>query len=555
MSTAYALPTDLVGALYDLALDPMLFEQFADAWDKFAQAAHTQNDDDLSDSMQQHFERAFMLLEKIGRSSENKKPLEQLVEEREGPCLGISRIGKVLSFNEAAKQSLGETLLSKNFLDAVHAKSKTSLREAIAQVSESDSGIPVLVLLDNNLPALLMLTKSANDEQVLVDITGAVWSERVSEFLKKTHELTNAEVEVAKLLYQGLSLQEIAGERHRSKETIRKHLGSLFAKTDCRTQAHLMRLITGINFARDVDSRPRWFSDRCEPKNFVLSDGRTLCYYDYGKSSEPAIVVMHPTLRTPELPHGIEKKIRSKGHRIIGVCRAGYGDSSAAPTKRSVIDGGVDDLSELLKSLSIDKFAMLGLMGGSVHCYQTAMRFGERVTRIINVSGTVPVVSEEQFDNMPPSTRAIAHTARNLPELFPLLVRSAVALIDSGETDKFINALYRNSPIDLDYLEQSDAREWVTRGCEFAVHQGHATYVNELTEITSIKFEFNQLLKSPVTMIHAEHDGMISTESVRSMADQHPLISMSVIKDAGHLMLHMKPDEVATEILKALEQA
>ena len=553
MSTAYALPTDLVGALYDLALDPMRFEQFTDAWDQFAQAAHTTEDDDLSSSMQQHFERAFMLLEKMGRSTENKKPLEQLVAEREGPCLGISRAGKILSFNEAAKQSLGETLLSKNLLEAVHAKSKTSLREGIAQVSESDSGVPVLVLLDNNLPALLMLTKSAIDDQFLIDITGAVWSERVSEFLKRTHALTNAEVEVAKLLYQGLSQQEIASERCRSKETIRKHLGALFTKTDCRTQAHLMRLITGINFARDVDYRPRWFSDRCEVKDFVLSDGRTLCYYDYGKASEPALVVAHPTLRTPELPRYIEKKIRSKGHRIIGVCRAGYGDSSPAPAKRSVIDGAVDDLAELLKSLSIDKFAMLGLMGGSVHCYQTAMRFGDRVTRIINVSGTVPVVSEEQFDNMPPSTRAIAHTARNLPELFPLLVRSAVALIDTGETDKFINALYRNSPIDLEYLEQSEAREWVTKGCEFAVYQGHLTYVNELTEITSIKFEFNKLLKSPVTMIHAEYDGMISIGSVKSMADLHPLMSLSVIKNAGHLMLHMKQKEVAAEILKALQ--
>lgn len=59
--------------------------------------------------------------------------------------------------------------------------------------------------------------------------------------LQSRFAITNTELRILKAIYAGQSVRAIADSEHRSPETIRAHLKSLYKKTDTSRQADLIR--------------------------------------------------------------------------------------------------------------------------------------------------------------------------------------------------------------------------------------------------------------------------------------------------------------------------
>lgn len=556
MTDDLARPDQLVDALYDLALDPSRFEQFAYAWDNFVQLESIGEDSDAERALQAHFERAFLILEKVGRSTNKNQSLQQIIAHRTGPALCVDKLGIVQLTNSRAEELLSSRceLAGQKLSDFVHEKSRNQLIERLRSLNSNEELVPLLVLLENNVPCLFALSPGNEPDQILIDITGAYWQESVSEFLLETHNLTQVELEVAKLLYQGLSLSQIAAERNRSVETIRKHLASLFDKTDCRTQAQLMKLVTSATYARDRSKARSWFRDRTNIEKHKLSDGRTLYYFDKGESGAPALVLIHPYLRTPELPEALERELLNAGYRLIAPCRAGFGESTALSEGQPPMRTAVEDLQSLLRKLEVQTFDLIGLMGGAIHCLETAKQLPDRVNCIINLAASLPLTTNKQIENMPPSTRAVAYTAKKFPRIFPLLVRTGVAMVDTGDPDKLINSLYRKSPRDLEAAQIPETRDWVFKGGQFASYQGYLPYTTELAELAKFKFDYADQITCPVIFIHAKEDMFNSLDSIKSFCAPYENFELVPLEDSCHLMIYAEPERTAKELLASLEK-
>jgi DNA-binding CsgD family transcriptional regulator len=75
-------------------------------------------------------------------------------------------------------------------------------------------------------------------------------NEARAETASRVYGLTPAETTVARLLLEGLSPAGIATHLHVAQATIRTHLSQLFAKTETRRQAELLRLLLLVPPAR-----------------------------------------------------------------------------------------------------------------------------------------------------------------------------------------------------------------------------------------------------------------------------------------------------------------
>ncbi len=545
----------LIEALYDLALDPKNFDSFTQFWDRYL-LSHQAIGDGSNDTEQltRHFGRAFNILEKIGRESENPiVTLEECVQERDNPALALNSDGRIESINQHAVELLNACEQTTFLTDLIHRNSSESLGRGLAQVLENDTPLPIMVLLPNGQPTLLVMQRHLGSSCVIVDITGTTRDAQMEQTLKSIYKLTDKECEIAASLFQGNTINQIAECGHRNLETIRKHTKSLLRKTQTHSQPKLMRLLTSLNFAGSLGCDPRWANSQTENFTLELEDGRLLGYYDTGGKSTKVIVVLHGVLHDPELPPIMHQQLLERGYRIVGISRAWFGDSSAPLSTDNVIPRAAADLIQILNALDLAQVTLLGNMAGSVHAYATAALYPDRIRHIVNIAGMVSLTNETQINAMPKGIRAVVYTARYLPKLLPLLIRTAVAMIDTGNIKKLFETLYKSSPIDIAATKRRDIYERLTRGYQFASFHGHIAYTYEGIAVSANMSEYLDKVSCRVNLIHGAHDEITPIASVIEQCQQYPTFSLYSIEDAGQLLMYTAPKTVTNALISILQ--
>ena len=166
---------NVLEAVYDLALNPNSLETFTELWERFLQS-HDLGEvgqEQLQDMLEKHFERAFLLLEKIGRVGKtDSDSLQQFVDDRNSPSLAINKQGHIVAINTEAMTLFGAAPDSLDIIALVHEDSQATLLHGLDELTKTDAATPTLVLLRNRLPALMLLQHMADSEIIVADISG-----------------------------------------------------------------------------------------------------------------------------------------------------------------------------------------------------------------------------------------------------------------------------------------------------------------------------------------------------------------------------------------------
>lgn len=549
----------LIESLYDLTVDPNNLDAFNQAWGEYVND-HSDGGiftDDHSEQLAEHFDRAFQILEKIGRQKEHtSKQISQLIDEREVPSVAVTRDTNIVYSNSRARNIFQCLNVKKTSLNKLlHPSSIDSLASGINKLFATRSPLPVLVLLPNRVPALLLLQRLLDDNTIIIDIAGSSWDSRVEQTLVSMYDLSARECQVAAALYQGYSSNEIAEREHRSIETVRKQVKSVLNKTQTHSQTKLMRLLTSLNFAQSNSKPALWANTQCTNYSFTLKDGRQLAYYDTGKQNKKPLIVLHGMLHDPELPEYMHQKLLAEGYRIIGVSRAWFGASSPPTNEDNILENNACDLVELLDELELDKVCLIASMSGSIHALITAALFPQRIERLINIAGMAPLTHEGQISSMPKSMGRLIRTAKYFPVLLPLLIRTAIAIIDKGDIRQLFETAYKNSPNDYALLENEELLHRLSRGYQFASNHGHLAYTHEAIAVATDISNYIDKISCPVFIIHGDSDAINTTESMVEFSHTLSNGRLSLVEGAGHLMMYSTPKVVTHSLLESLNRS
>jgi pimeloyl-ACP methyl ester carboxylesterase len=136
-----------------------------------------------------------------------------------------------------------------------------------------------------------------------------------------------------------------------------------------------------------------------------LRDGRQLGYIDCGDPNGKPVLCCHgrPSSRLAFVLD--DEWFRSRGLRLIAPDRPGNGLSDFRPRGRYL--DWPDDVAELMDSLGVERFAVLGVSGGGPFAAACAYRLGERVTRLALVSCVAPHL-EASADRRPSVRESVA---------------------------------------------------------------------------------------------------------------------------------------------------
>jgi pimeloyl-ACP methyl ester carboxylesterase len=119
-----------------------------------------------------------------------------------------------------------------------------------------------------------------------------------------------------------------------------------------------------------------------------LPDGRRLAVVEAGDPAGAPVFVHHGTPGCADIYRLTVEDAQSRGVRLIGYDRAGYGDSDRREG-RSVADVA-EDIAAAADALGIGRFGTWGASGGGPHSLACAALLGDRVVAAATFAGAAP---------------------------------------------------------------------------------------------------------------------------------------------------------------------
>ncbi len=167
--------------------------------------------------------------------------------------------GRVLTCNRAAEAIFVESDGLARSVDGIHSAYATDdrqLQRLIGGALKTNRGGTIPLLRPSGRkPFVLTVAPYASDDNLLAVVRPAAivmltdpetQPETPADVLRNLYGLTAREAELATLLATGTSLDAAADQLAMAKETARRHVKSLFKKTDTRRQAELVRLLVTL---------------------------------------------------------------------------------------------------------------------------------------------------------------------------------------------------------------------------------------------------------------------------------------------------------------------
>jgi len=547
--------TDLVQAIYQVAVDPSAYDPLIESWGQYliigmdSDAKSKDEPHSVPEDVSSHLLRAFEILDRLGRSERTKSAAPTPRAE-----LLISKGGTLLQCNDIAAEMLGCVEGHSVFELSLSPESRQRLRDTILG-KRKDVHDDVFVFFDHSsgLPVPMLRQNLQDDstaQRLRLSGLNQTWTEEHDHILQRLFGLTLAETTLARRLLNGTSLKDVADDTGRSVDTLRTQLKSIRRKTYTSSQQQLVRIMTGLeNLTQTSAAAPSLEADN--DHQLALKDRRTLGFRIFGPDDGLPCLFIHNMLTDPRFPEMTIRNLFRHNLRLICPIRPGFGNSDQDPVTIRNPDLAPDrfaaDMLRLLSHLGLRRVISVGYMSGAVYGFRMAQLHPDHVAGIVNISGAVPLRDISQIHAMNARQKIIALTARLTPRLLPFMLRAGIAQLDAGGVDKFLNALYRKSLPDQILTEDPEIRTLLYEGFHQIARQGHVGFATDSHHVVRNWIRFCKGVQVPVQLLHGQEDPVVTSQSVRTFAKRMGY-EAHIYENTGQLVLHQQSSDVIRQL-------
>jgi pimeloyl-ACP methyl ester carboxylesterase/DNA-binding CsgD family transcriptional regulator len=556
----------LVSHIYATTIAPENYDSLMDTIEFFVGAGKTAPADLTLDN---HFQTALKILNRMGRRRREQNREDALVRNAPGPTYVTTACGRITSMNNAAKapfpsdpEKLQDLKIDGGVLTQLFGWMETEncpdifIEPAMIGDPAQSSCIIArrLAPLNNTVEE-----KAEGLEHFFITTVELRFCPQRAQHFLAAYELTEAEMDVAIDLANGVSPTDISKKRNTSINTVRAQIKAVLRKTNTTGVSDLVRLICGfsagltaaINASRaPIATDPA--SNLRQRHMMALSDGRQLFWVEQGDMTGLPVICLHSFLYGVDWPDDAVEALASKHLRIISISRPGYGASDFAPSAYGddLLDIVANDVRQLMDHLGIERAITMGHSIGSVYALRFALLNPSRVAALIGVSHA-PIWRDEWLEQLPKRQRIIARITQHAPHLLPFVTRAGVALIDAGYLEQFVNALHKDIPVDARALKRKTVFDAVAKGLEHTTQQGTEAFRRDCPFALTDYSTTARALETPFHIIHGECDKIVPLRNVELFAEVAPATRVTRVKDAGQLVLFSHWQVV----LKAISEA
>jgi pimeloyl-ACP methyl ester carboxylesterase/DNA-binding CsgD family transcriptional regulator len=348
--------------------------------------------------------------------------------------------------------------------------------------------------------------------------------------LAQMYGLTPAEISIAEMLVQGISVEDIATAKDTAIATVRSQIKKTMAKLGVSRQAELVAMLNAhtakVHFGTLAATGAR------APVHSVLHyRGAQIAYNIMGPGNGIPVFFLHSWVGSRLQALRGSHLLFDYGIKLIAFDRMGMGASVA-------------------DHLRLPRFSLLGYSLGALYAMQCATALEDRVRQLYLVCPVAPMRGLRDLKGLLPSGQLLMGLAMKAPVLAQALVRVWMAQMRRTPT------LYLNSV--MPHLPPSDAaamqlpviqEEYVNSFME-AIRQGDEGLLRELADMAQ-DWNHHRKVRQATLIWHGLQDSHVPYVYAERLATEMQSARLHGIPDAGHFLMFHHWDCVLAEIKAA----
>ncbi|WP_299298005.1 alpha/beta hydrolase [uncultured Tateyamaria sp.] len=553
----------IIDEIYDLVATPDAYDAFMVNLEEKLTTMRQNGEAGYASALSQHMQRASALVDIVTPwRRETDETLHQELAKRVQVTAALDENGNVLDANMAAMTAYDlvpdssiatlpiSTSDAARLKDRVMDMSKHGGRQNspndVLRFRNEQSGRPILVRLERYV-------QPSTQRPLVILRTGDVgWPAHLGPILQDLFDLSRAEIDVIRLMVEGLKVKEMARRRRAAVSTVRSQLQSIFSKTETVDQMDCTRMVYGLALMHEVDEG-NLVAARLEARNetaffpredqrhvLTLPDGRLLDYSDFGATDGRDVVLWYHDQAFGDVWFKEPVQMAARRNiRIIGPLRPGFGRTTVYPGEASEPRDFVPDVQALLDHLGIDRVAIVSSSSGLVHALAAAAQLPDRITGITACHPLLPVLSDEDLEGTNGYNYLLPHARLHFPASVKFLCKAGFAFVMRSGPAAFGKAVMRASPKDVEWITRPDILPVMVHGRRVHRDQGHVGNFGDL----NYREDWRPLLTDcpvAVRLVIGEHDRNVQWGAARRWSEALDHVTLEVLPNSGYMVFHQQ---------------
>lgn len=379
---------------------------------------------------------------------------------------------------------------------------------------------------------------SGND--ALVFIIDPKWTHGMRDRVAELYSLTEAELDILFLFLDGLSIDEVAKARARSRATIRTQFNTILNKCGIQRQTDLMReLLLSLSFSGHVRPLERSAGHPNQREFQILRpQGRCVDLLLAGDlAGDLAIYLTVPCI------HGfsarIEAEFRAARLCVASLARPGFGRTDPPPPGETVMDCLMGDIEAVLAQMNKQAVTLIASRNSMLAALEFAARFPHRVRNILSLNTQPPKFFYDQCAMQYGSPVMQSAEAANQcsPDMLAFVLKSAISAWATMGTRRYANIAYETVRPSANQADEVDQRKMFEEGLETSTRQGLDAVIADFPGLLSDWRDKLEVCSAPITILHGTADKIYPIEPIRAMRDAYPdKITVEEIEGADRLL-------------------
>lgn len=272
-------------------------------------------------------------------------------------------------------------------------------------------------------------------------------------------------------------------------------------------------------------------------RTILTENGRKIRISEAGQSDGVPVVVLHGTPGSALLYGPSVEDARSRGIRLIGYDRPGYGGSTPVPGR--TVASVAQDVRSIAEALDLSRLLVWGISGGAPHALACATLLPDLVIAAAALASPAPYPADalDWFAGMGTDNVAEFHAALEGKEAIHQFVDQEAPGLIGGNAATVVQAMRSLlSPPDVAVFTE-DVAEYLINAAREGVEERRDGWADDdIAFITPWGFELSHL-RIPVLLMHGEQDRMVPFSHGKWLASRTPDVDARFLPDDGHITL------------------